>query len=190
MSSSGGSAENSAIYVVVILMIFVVLRIRRIISGTRISKARSIAYSIYYVAFASLFMAGSFVSGVPEYYVALYAAIGAVGLYGAHRAVNSRLVFWKGPDGSIYAKGGIVIYLIYVGALIARLGIDVIYVPSALTFTLSSASLSSTAIFAEVATDALLAFGAGLLTGRNIRLYQRYLAIESGRETVSDSPSV
>jgi hypothetical protein len=188
LSSSGGSAETSATYFVVFLLIVVVLRIRRIINGTRISKVRSILFSMYYVAFASLFMAGSFFSGVPVYYAAVYLAVGAAGLYGAHRGVNRRLVFWKGGDGSIYAKGGIVVYLIYVGALVVRLSIDLIYVPSALTFALSSSPLSSTAIVAEIVTDALLAFGSGLLTGRNIRLYQRYVAIENGKETVPNSP--
>jgi hypothetical protein len=189
MASSGGSTETSGLYVVVILLAFIVLRIRRIVNGTRISKARSIAFSIYYIAFASLLIAGSFFDGVSGYYGVIYLAIGVAGFYGAHRAINRRLVFWRGADGSVYAKGGIVIYLIYVVALIARLAIDLVYVPSALTFTFSSVPLGGTAVAAEIATDALLALGSGLLTGRNVRLYQRYVAIEQGKETIADSPT-
>jgi len=188
MTSSGGNAASSATYFVFFLLLIVVLRIRRVISGTRISKARSIAYSIYYAAFASVFMAGSFLSGVPAYYGVADLAVGAVGLYGAHRLVNSRLIFWRASDGSVYSKGGLPIYLIYVAALVIRLSIDLVFVPSALDFTVSNSTLSSTALIAETATDALLAFGAGLLIGRNIRLYQRYLAIESGKEAIPDSP--
>lgn len=186
MSSTG--SENSALAFVAILLLIVVLRIRRIINGTRISKARSIVFSLYYVGFAALLTATSFLNGVSEDYVVLYVAVGAAGFFAAYQAVNRRLTFWRGPDNSIYAKGGIIIYLIYVVALIARVAIDVIYVPSALTFTfVSSSSVSSTTVLAEIVTDVLVAFGAGLLTARNVRLYQRYVGIEQGKETIPES---
>jgi len=185
---SSGGAETSVGYFYAIIFIFIVLRIRRVIYGTRVSKARSTAYSIWYVGFAGLLIAGSFLGGVAIYYAAIDAAIYILALFGAYKVINSRLIFWKGADGSIYAKGGIIIYLIYIAGLMIRLAIDFIYVPSALSFTFSSVSLSSTAIAAEIATDALLAFGSGLLTGRNVRLYRRYVAIEQGKEKVSDSP--
>lgn len=186
--SSTGSPYSAGATFLVILLLFVIVRIRRIVTGTRISKARSIAYSVYYLGFASFLILGSFLGGVPLYFVAVYAAIGAAGLYGAHRAVNRRLVFWRGADGSVYAKGGIIIYMIYVIALIVRIAIYFIYLPSALTFTLPFPTLSGTALVAAIATDALLAFGSGLLSGRNIRLYQRYVAIERGEDMIPDSP--
>jgi len=187
MSSSGG-AETSVSYLYAFIFILIAIRIRRIIFGQRISKVRSILYSVWYVAFAGLLTAGSFFDGVSAYYGAVDAAIFVVSLFAAHRFINRRLVFWRGVDGSIWAKGGIIIYLIYVVGLVVRLAIDFIYVPSALSFSFTSVSLGSTAITAEIATDALLAFGSGLLTGRNIRLYRRYVAIEQGRETIPDAP--
>jgi hypothetical protein len=187
MSSSGG-AETSVSYIYAIIFIFIALRIRRIIYGQKISKVRSLIFSVWYVVFAGLLIAGSFYDGVSIYYAAVDAVIYIAALFAAHRFINRRLVFWRGADGSIYAKGGIIIYLIYVIGLVIRLAIDFIYVPSALSFSFTSVSLGSTAIAAEIATDALLAFGSGLLTGRNIRLYQRYVAIEQGKETIPDSP--
>jgi len=186
LSSSGG-AETSVGYIYAIIFLFVAIRIRRVVYGTRISKLRSIAYSIWYVLFAGLLIAGSFLSGVSIFYAGVDAVIYVVAVFAAHRAINSRLVFWRGVDGSIYAKGGMIIYLIYVLGLVVRLAIDFAYVPSALSFSFTSVSLTSTAIAAEIATDGLLAFGSGLLTGRNVRLYQRYFAIELGRETLPDS---
>jgi hypothetical protein len=185
--SSSGGAETSVGYVYAIIFIFIAIRIRRIVYGTRISKVRSVAYSIWYVLFAGLLIAGSFFDGVSILYSAIDAAIFIAAVFAAHKAIDSRLVFWRGVDGSIYARGGIIIYLVYVVGLVVRLVIDFVYVPSALSFDFTSVSLSSTAIAAEIATDALLAFGSGLLTGRNIRLYQRYVAIERGKETLPDS---
>ncbi len=186
--SSSGSAETSASYVYLFIFLIIAIRIRRVISGAKVSKMRAILYSVWYVAFAGLLIAGSFLTGVSISYAALDGVIYAVAIFGAYRAVNRRLVFWKGGDGSIYAKGGIIIYAIYVAALLVRLTIDFVYVPSALSFSFSSLSLGSTAINAEILTDVLLAFGSGLLTGRNARLYTRYKAIEQGREKLADLP--
>lgn len=188
MSSTGGSSETSGLYFVAILLLIVIIRIRRVATGTKISKLRSAIYSVYYLGFAGLLIAGSFLTGVSPYYSVVYAAIGAAGLYGAHRVIDKRLVFWRGPDGSIYAKGGLGIYLVYVVALVVRVAIDLVYVPSALDFSFTATTLTGPAITAEIATDALLAFGSGLLTGRNIRLFRRYVNIERGKETIPDSP--
>jgi len=187
--SSSGGAETSIGDIYAIIFLFILIRIRRVVYGTRISKLRSIAYSIWYVVFAGLLIAGSFLTGVSFLYAGVDAAIYIGALFAAHRAINSRLVFWRGVDGSIYAKGGTIIYLIYVLGLVARLAIDFVYVPSALTFNLTSLSLGPTAVAAEIATDALLAFGSGLLTGRNVRLYQRYVGIERGEEVLAEPPT-
>lgn len=189
MAGTSGSS-TPALYFIAILLLIVVIRVRRIITGTRISKARSIAFSAYYVAFAGFLIATSFLYGVPAYLAVLYLAIGAAGLVGANRAVKGSLYFWRAADGSIWAKGGIIIYIIYIAALIARVAIDLVYLPSALSFTtsVSAQAASPTVVEAQIITDCLLAFGSGLLTGRNLRLYTRYTAIERGALTVTETP--
>jgi len=52
----------------------------------------------------------------------------------------------------------------------------------------ASPALSSTAIYAGIATDVLLSLGAGLLVGRNLRVMKRYDAIVAGKEAVADTP--
>jgi len=80
-----------------------------------------------------------------------------------------------------------VIYIIYVVALIARLLVDLVVIgPSAFEFNPTVTSLSQSALIGEIVTDLLLAFGIGLLIGRNVRVYQRYKMILSGKETVPD----
>ena len=189
VSGSGGSGVSFG-DVYAIIFILIAIRIRRIIYGTRISKLRSLVYSVWYVVFAGLLISSSFLTGVSVYYAGIDAAIYVAALFAAHRAIDSRLVFWRGADGSIWAKGGTIIYMIYVLGLVVRLAIDFIYVPSTLSFSFTSLSLGPTAIAAEIATDALLAFGSGLLTGRNVRLYQRYVGIEKGREVLADPPTM
>ena len=50
----------------------------------------------------------------------------------SHNLADRRIVFWRGSDGSIWYKGGIIIYLIYVIGLVARLSVDFIVIgPSA-----------------------------------------------------------
>jgi hypothetical protein len=79
--------------------------------------------------------------------------------------------------------------LIYVVALIARISVDIFVIgPTALEFTIPTVPLTETAIIGETVTDLLLAFGIGLLIGRNIRVYQRYKMIISGKEPVAELP--
>ena len=160
-----------------------------VMKGTKVSKARAIGFAVYYVAFASCFLISSFLEGVPAYFSPLYGAVGAVAAYGSNRFADKRLVFWKGEDGSIYMKGAILIYVIYVAGLITRILIELYFVGSVFNFAApGAAALSSTALDATAATDLLLTFGVGLLLGRTIRTLKRYNLIVQGKEQVLDSP--
>jgi hypothetical protein len=108
---------------------------------------------------------------------------------GSYRYTDSRIAFWKGPDGTLYFRGGVVIYLIYLVALVIRVGIDLVAVgPSA--FSLAPAVvLTGTTLYATMATDLLLTAGIGLLIGRSVRVAGRYRRIVRGEETVPDSPA-
>ena len=194
MSSSAGSGANDAsVYIFLgVLILLVIRRFSRVIRGAKVSRGRTIAFSVYYLGFASLLIAVSvFSGGVSAVYLVLYALVGVVGVYGSYVFSDARIGFWKAADGSIYYKGAIVVYLIYIVGLIVRIAIDLVFIgPQAFAFSSSGApsALSSTAIYAGIATDLLLSLGSGLLVGRNLRVMKRYDAIVAGKEAVTDTP--
>jgi len=192
-SSAGSGANDSSVYIFLgILMLLVIRRFSRVIRGSKVSKGRTIVFSIYYLGFAGLLIAVSVVAGgVSKVDLVLYALVGAVGAYGSYIVSDARIGFWKGADGSIYYKGAIVVYIIYIVGLFARIAIDLAFIgPQAFTFSMSGAppTLSSTATDAGIATDALLSLGVGLLVGRNLRVMKRYTAIVAGKEAVTGTP--
>jgi hypothetical protein len=187
-SSSGGGGIESVVVFLAIIILLVARRTYNNYVGVRVSPARTFGYTIFYFAFGGLFVGLSFLEGVPLYYLAPELVVLAIGAYFSHHLADRRIWFWKNSSGAIYYKGGIVIYLIYLIGLVARLSIELIYIgPSA--FTVSTVALSSQAVLATAATDLLLMFGIGLLVGRNIRVYQRYHAIVTGKEQVQERTS-
>ena len=191
MSSSSSAGGANEIYIILGLMILLIFRrFSRVIRGSKVSLGRTIAFSIYYLGFASILIAVSVAAGgVSPDYLPVYLLVGAAGLYGSYVFSERRIGFWKDADGSIWYKGAIVVYLIYIVGLIARIAIDLYFIgPQAFTFTAPTAAVSSTAVDAGIAVDVLLVFGSGLLTGRNLRIMKRYNAIMAGREQVGESP--
>jgi len=193
VSSSTSGTDYSSVYVFLgVLILLVIRRLSRVIRGSKVSKLRTVIYSAYYLAFAGLLIAVSvYAGGVADVDVLLYLLVGAAGVFTAYHLSNSRIGFWKGGDGSIYFRGAVVIYFVYVVALITRIAIDLAFIgPQAFTFTLGAptTTLSATEIDAGIATDLLLALGAGLLTGRNLRVMHRYSLIEAGKEQVTETP--
>lgn len=189
--SSGGSGGGSTIYIVLGVVILLVLRrFFRVVRGTRVSIGRTVAFSVYYLGFAALLIAVSVAAGgISPDYLALYALVGAIGAYGSYVFSAKRIGFWKPGDGSIWYRGAILVYVVYIVGLIARIAIDLAFLgPSAFTFSAAPAALSSTAVDAGIATDLLLALGSGLLTGRNVRVMKRYNLIVAGKEQVGETP--
>ncbi len=186
MSEASGSS-NASLYFIIFLVIIIVFRMRRIINGTRVSVARTIGYSAWYVIFGVLILFGSFFLPIPIEYFIAYPILFAVTFLIAFEIARRRIVFWKSEDGSIYSKGGVPIYLFYIFGLIARIAIGYIYIgPNFLvSFPTSTTTLSGVAISATVATDLILIAGVGLLFGRNMRILGKYLAIKSGKETIT-----
>ena len=185
MSSVSGSASGS-LFFIAILVIIVLMRIRRVINGTRVSLARTVGYSAYYVVFAGLFLSESFFIGIPMGFFVTYPILFLAAFYAAYSIARKRLVFWKLDDGSIYSKGGMPVYITYVGGLIARIAIGYIFIgPNFFSFSALPQSLSESAIIATLLTDLLLVFGVGLLFGRNMQILRKYRGYKSGRETIS-----
>lgn len=192
MSSSGGTDYSSVYVFLGVLILLVIRRFSRVIRGTRVSTGRTVVFSLYYLGFASILIAVSFVAGgVSTEFIAPYVLVAAAGAYGSYLFSDRRMGFWRSADGSIWYRGAILVYVVYIVGLIARIAIDLAFIgPAAFAFTAQGpvVTLSPTAVAAGIATDFLLALGSGLLTGRNLRVMKRYNLIVAGKEQVGDAP--
>ena len=127
----------------------------------------------------------------PVAYVIPYFAIALGAAYCSYGYSKRTLSFRKlpndeGGDLSIYMKGGLSIYLIYVVALSIRIAINFLFIGSGKFYFNNQESVlanvtdiaimpllrldPATTILAFVVTDVLLIVGAGLLIGRNARV--------------------
>jgi hypothetical protein len=161
--------------------------------GTKVSIKKSIIFSAYYLAIASFLVYNSFLIGsVPFVYVIPCCVVVIISGYVSYIYSKRILSFWKvahddGSPSTIYAKGGLTIYLLYVGALIVRSVINFIFIGSEkFEFNNHEAMLENssavlimqplfytdpaTTILAFIITDFLLMVSAGLLIGRNARV--------------------
>jgi hypothetical protein len=104
--------------------------------GTKVSVKKTIIFSAYYLGTASFLVYNSFlIGGVPFVYVVPYSAVVIAAGYFSYRYSKRILSFWKLPNGddgssTIYSKGGLAIYLLYVAALIVRSAINFIFIGS------------------------------------------------------------
>jgi hypothetical protein len=193
-------AFSLLIFTFAITIIIIIFRIGKVMQGTKVSVKKTIIFSAYYLAIASFLVYNSFLIGsVPFAYAVPYSAIAVASGYGSYKYSKRILSFWKlstkGDENSsstIYSKGGLAIYLLYIVALIVRSAINFIFIGSekfyfnnqeAILENGSSAILimpplvhtdSATTILAFTATDFLLMVGAGLLIGRNARVLKYY----------------
>jgi hypothetical protein len=192
VSSGRSDGGNATIYIVLgIILLIVVRRMRAVFRGSKASKSRALIFSAYYFLIAAVFISLSFTSGgVAPYLAVVYVVVGAAAAYGSYLFSDRRIGFWKAADGSIYYKGAVIIYMVYLAGLVARIAIELIYIgPQSFSFSPSArVTLSASAIDAEIATDVLLALGSGLLIGRNARVVKRLAGILEGKETLPDTP--
>jgi hypothetical protein len=132
------------------------------------------------------------IDSVPFVYIIPYSAVVMLAGYASYRYSKRILSFWKvAHDGvspsTIYSKGGLSIYLLYVTALISRSAINFVFIgtekfyfnnPGAMLENASAILTmqplfhtdAATTILAITITDFLLMFSAGLLIGRNARV--------------------
>jgi hypothetical protein len=192
-------AFSLLIFTFAITIIIVIFRIKKVMQGTKVSVKKTIIFSAYFLAIASFLVYNSFLIGsVPFTYAVPYSAVVVASGYGSYKYSRRILSFWKlstkGDENSstIYSKGGLAIYLLYIVALIVRTAINFIFIGSekfyfnnqeAILENSSSAILvmpplihtdSATTILAFTVTDFLLMVGAGLLIGRNARVLKYY----------------
>ena len=191
--SSGLPYGLDAYYLVIAVFVLAVLRISwrtfANYKGTVFSMTKTFVYAGTYVTLGVAFSALSFVEEVSYLMVIPEVAILATAAYASYRYSDGRISFWKNEEGSLFFKGGIGIYLVYLAGFLARLAIDVAFVgPSMFDFT-SIIRLSGAALYASMASDLLLTLGVGLLIGRNFRVTKRYHMIQRGIELAPSLPS-
>ena len=186
-ASQGPGSGETAIIFLAFVVLAVLRRIYRSYHGMKFSTGSTIGVLVLYVAIGSFFSITSFFDGVPLYYAVPYVLVLAVSAYWSYRFTDKRISFWKVGD-QVYFKGGMILYIIYVIALIARLSIDFIFLGPSFLSAPSSTSFTGSALYATIATDLLLVLGLGLLIGRNARVLKRYRLIEKGTEPLPDRP--
>jgi hypothetical protein len=185
-------------FMFIIMALIIILRITKVIRGTKVNAKKTIIFSVYFIAIASFLVYNSFlVGGVPFVYIIPYLAIAVTAVYCSYMYSKSALSFWKLPATSnnnksnsavTYAKGGLSIYIVYVVALTIRIVINFLFIGSGKSYFNNNQLLandttsaifvmppllgtnSTTMLFAFIATDILLIIGAGLVVGRNARI--------------------
>ena len=190
--SSGLPYGFDIYYLVIAIFILAILRISwrtfANYKGTVFSMTKTFVYAGIYVALGVAFSALSFIEGVSYLMVVPELAILAAAAYASYRYSDSRISFWKTDEGSLFFRGGIGIYLIYLAGFLTRLAIDVAFVgPSMFDFA-SVVQLSGAALYASMASDLLLTLGVGLLIGRNVRVTKRYHLIQRSLELAPSLP--
>jgi hypothetical protein len=198
--------NNSAfflfIFTFIIIIIIIIFRLRKVKKGTKVSVKKTILFSTYFVAIASFLVYNSFlVSAIPHGYLISYFGVAVAATYGSYIYSKRSLSFWRVPpdniDGdsssSIYSKGGLAVYLLYVSALTIRVAINFFFIGSEIFYFNNQTILenssavfimpmlrtdTATTILAFAATDFLLMVSVGLVIGRNARVLRYYYQIK------------
>ena len=188
--SSSSCGYISSIYIVAFVISFaitsiiIVIRIRKVLQGTKISIRKSVLFSAYFVIISFFLIYNSFSLDMPVTYAILYTIAGALSTYISYVRSKKSLLFWK-QDSSHYVKGGLILYLLYVVALSIRIAINFLFVGYQEVMlnqqgditTINRPIVSTTPelrLLSLIVTDSLLAVGVGLLIGRNLRVIKYY----------------
>ncbi|MDG6985273.1 MAG: hypothetical protein JRM73_00815 [Nitrososphaerota archaeon] len=190
MATGAGASQYSIVLVVVaVILARVSWRTLKSHRGTRFSLGRTYFYTAVYVVIGVLFSGLSYAEGVPYLLAVPELALAAAAAVGSYRYTDGRISFWRTPDGTLFFRGGVAIYLVYLVALVLRLAIDLAVLgPSA--FAVGTAvTLAGATLYATMGADLLLTFGVGLLIGRGVRVARRYGRISAGEEKLQGAPN-
>ena len=193
---------NDSVYLLIVtfavLIVISIRRVKHVNRGSKINVRNTVFFSAYYVAVASILVYNSFfVASISLLYILPYSIVVVAAMFGSYLYSKKSILFWKLTESgvkkpAIYAKGGIVIYLSYVIALVIRVLINIFIINSSTNFFNFQAfqSYNTTAfpsnlfvahiqpttsiVLALIITDFLLMIGTGLLIGRNARVLMHY----------------
>lgn len=171
--------------IVGMIIVLMLIRLRRAVTGTRVSSVASIFYSLWYVVFVVFIVFGSYYIGVPLYLFIGYAGLAVAVTLLSFRYSARSLSFWKGVDGAIYFKGGLVVQLIYVIAFIIRVTLAYYVIGIQYIFYfgggVAPTVLNSSMLMAIIANDLLVMLGSGLRLGRTFQAFRMSNLISNGR---------
>ena len=107
----------------------IVAGLKRSMQGTKISIKKLLLYLIYYLMVVSYLVHNSFSLGIPSYYIVSYGAIlAASGLF-SYLHSKKNLLFWIDNNSQkTFIKGGALIYISYVSALVLRFAINAVFI--------------------------------------------------------------
>ncbi len=163
-----------------ITFIIIAIQVKKNLKGTKISIRKSTIFLVYYLLIVSYLVYNSFNVGVPYQYVIPYIMIIVLSGFYAYLYSKKNLVIWKNEKKDLYIKGGMLIYFIYLSALIIRIIINLFFVgfqevhftDLGKIITISHPIIHiglKTKILSLILTDCLITLGAGLLIGRYYR---------------------
>lgn len=168
-------ADSQILIFVVMIVVVLVFRFRKIVSGGPVSKNKIIFSMISYFAISMFAVFSSFQEGVSYWYVFAYAGVLMGATYLSHRHVDKSITIWKADDGKIHAKGGHIPYVIWVVGLVSRFVLGYAFLGSSYlttSFTVQK-NLSPFDIEITLVVDLIMMLGVGALAGRNLRLISK-----------------
>ena len=114
---------------IAITLAMIVAGLKRSMQGTKISIKKLLLYLIYYLIVVSYLVHNSFSLGIPSYYIVPYGAIlTASGLF-SYLHSKKNLLFWIDNNSQkTFVKGGALIYISYVSALVLRIAINAVFI--------------------------------------------------------------
>ncbi|MHB8546635.1 MAG: hypothetical protein ACYDAJ_07710 [Nitrosotalea sp.] len=168
-------ATSQILIFVIMIVIVLVFRFRKILSGGPVRKNRIILSTISYFAISMLAVFSSFQVGVSIWYVFAYAGVLIGATYLSHRHVDKTILVWKADDGKIHAKGGNVPYVIWLVGLVSRFVLGYVFIgPDYLITTYGvQKNLSAFAVDITLVVDLIMMLGVGALAGRNLKLISK-----------------
>ncbi len=184
-----GDNQFSIIYLsaliisLIITSIIIAIQLRKNLKGTKINIKKSTIFLIYYILIVSYLIYNSFSTGVPLTYLLPYVMIIILSGYYAYWYSKRNLLFWRDNDNNLYTKGGLLIYLIYITALVVRIVINLVFIGyQEVNFTESGNIVIinhplvhmgfKTRIISLIVTDLLITIGTGMLIGRYARVME------------------
>jgi hypothetical protein len=186
-----GDNQFSIIYLsaliisLIITSIIIAIQLRKNLKGTKINIKKSTIFLIYYILIVSFLIYNSFSTGVPLTYLLPYVMIIILSGYYSYWYSKRNLLFWRDNDNNLYAKGGLLIYLIYITALVVRIVINLVFIGyQEVNFTESGNIVIinhplvhmgfKTRIISLIVTDLLITIGTGMLIGRYARVMEHF----------------
>ncbi len=190
--SNNGDNFISIIYIsafiisLIITSVIITIRLKKTIQGTKINTKKSTIFLIYYILAVSYLVYNSFSTGIPLRYLIPYILISIFSGCFSYWYSKRKLLFWRDEiDHNLYVKGGLMIYLIYISALIVRIIVDLIFIGYQEIYFTDVGDMvtinhplvhidSNTKIISLIFTDLLIMLGAGMLIGRYARVTEYY----------------